>query len=92
MTVDLDGLQVVAARCGERAVDVGAVRPVTSTGESFQATSAAVRLVHESIAVATEVLARRMQFTADKLLAACGSYAQTEDLSAACIHKIATTL
>jgi hypothetical protein len=88
--VDSDGLRVLAARCDERAVEVGAVRPPTSTGESFQATSAAVRSVHESFAVAREALARRLQCTADKLLAACGSYTNTEDVSAGCIGKIPT--
>jgi hypothetical protein len=88
--VDSDGLRVLAARCDERAVEVGAVRPPTSTGESFQATSAAVGFVHESLAVAREALAGRMQFTADKLVAARGNYAQTEDASAACIDKIPT--
>ena len=92
LKVDPAGLLIVAANCHERAVELGAVHLPCSTGASYQATSAAVESVHESIAVARAVLARRMQSSAETLLDASVGYGATEELSVAKIDQLPTAL
>ncbi|OBB02252.1 hypothetical protein A5662_12610 [Mycobacteriaceae bacterium 1482268.1] len=92
LKVEPADLQMVATTCDDWAVELRSVHAPSLSGDSYQSSSAAVGLLHEGIAAARDVLARRMQHTAEKLHAASADYAKTEERSAAIIGELPTAL
>ncbi len=78
LAVDSVGLLTLAATCEDLAVDI--IRPPIAAcpTSSYQATSAAVSVVHNGVATTSLLLARRMQFTSALLRDASKHYSATE--------------
>lgn len=86
------GLQVLAATCECWAVDIGTTRTPAGPASSYQATSAAIGVVHNGINMAGGLLAQRMRSTAADLLDASRNYSGAEDNSVSEIRDVTTSL
>jgi hypothetical protein len=85
--VDPAGLETLASSCEAQAAAVRGTAGVPEVGGGFQATSAAVRLVHADVDTAAHTIAGRLDATAAATSAATG-YDQTDISSAQAIGAV----
>lgn len=81
LSVDPVGLSVLARACNESSEDVASVIPPEVTGQSCQATVAAVTRMNAAIASARSVMAARLMEVADKASMAAASYTDQDAAS-----------
>ncbi|ORA53321.1 hypothetical protein BST22_09195 [Mycolicibacterium chubuense] len=81
LSVDPDGLSVLARVCDESSEDIASVISPEVTGGSCQATVAAVTRMNAAIASARSVLAARLMEVADKASMAAASYTDQDTAS-----------
>lgn len=83
LSVNVEGLRVLAARCDALSDEVGSVGTVGSRVSSqSQATAAAVARVHDSACAAGQTMAVRLRATATKLTAAGAAMNEHEQSAA----------
>jgi len=86
--VDPAGLETLASSCEAQAAAVRGTAGVPEVGGGFQATSAAVRLVHADVDTAVHTIAGRLDATAAAATSAATGYDQTDISSAQAIGAV----
>jgi hypothetical protein len=76
--VDPVGLATLTSSCEAQAAAVRGTAGIPEVGSGFQATSAAVRLVHADVDTAAHVIAGRLDATATAATSAVTGYDQTD--------------
>lgn len=80
--VDPAGLAALASSCDAQAAAVRGTAGIPQVGSGFQATSAAVKLVHADVDTAAHMIAGRLDGTAAAATSAATGYDQTDISSA----------
>jgi hypothetical protein len=86
--VDPAGLTELSASCEAQAVAVRGTAGIPHVGNGFQATSAAVKVVHADVDTAAQLIAGRLDATAGGVTAAIAAYDETDSSSAAAIGAV----
>ena len=83
LDVQIDGLNMLAARCSALAAEVTATSSVADENQApGQATGAAVQALHAHVSSAAEALAARLLSTSKKLTAGGAGFASHESSAA----------
>jgi hypothetical protein len=91
IAADGDGLGLFAQQCQLEGDAVAASGAELTPGASFQATTAAVTAVHDSVAAARRTLVERLAATSDRVTATAQNYDAQEQMSAAALKAVGDT-
>jgi len=87
-----EGLQVQAAHCGETSARLASPVPTPMSGVPSQATSAAVGGAYAALAGTADILAVRVQNTADKLATAAVRYVRSDEDAAGRVAAVSESV